>query len=103
VALPALVSRSLGFNVQVEAQLIKRVSEDVEVPLPLLPQVTLESQSSVIRREMFVRGDNKDGVCDGGEDLMSYVAIILKFDHSAMWRQRTIFCELEGVVLPLSE
>ena len=99
VALPALIIRSLGFNVQVEAQLVKRLSEDVDVPLPLLPRVTLECQNDVIRREMFVRSDNEGG----GEDFMSFVAIVLKFDHSAMWRQRTIFCELEGLVWPLSK
>ena len=90
-ALPALVIRSLRFNVQIEVCVI-RILDNVEVVVPLIKTETLECQGKVIRRELILESNDID--------MNSCVAIVVTFDHSAHWRQRTIFVELEGVQFP---
>jgi hypothetical protein len=107
LTMPSLIIRSISFNVQVEVRVLKRVSDDIHVPLPLLASETFECQESVIRKEMQLNiGNITDGASNDSHsnereiEIRSYYAIVLKFDHSAMWRQRTAYVELEGVEMP---
>ena len=92
---PSLLIRSLGFNVQVEVCVLKKLSDAMTVPLPLMATETIECQEMVHRKELKLNVG-----AETEEDVKSYVALVLTFDHSAMWRQRTVFVELEGVAMP---
>ena len=92
---PSLLIRSLGFNVQVEVCVLKRLSDAMTVPLPLMATETIECQEMVHRKELKLNVG-----AETEEEVKSYVALVLTFDHSAMWRQRTVFAELEGVAMP---
>jgi hypothetical protein len=95
----ALVLRSLSFNVNVEVCLVRRVA-GMDVPVVVVPPRSIECQQKVML--LPLDGDGAGGGMaegqeegDGEED--NVVGVRLRFDHTAMWRMRTVFFEVTGV------
>ena len=82
----ALVIRSLSFNVNVEVCLVTQI-DDMDVPVIALPMNLVECQDNVVSLPL-----------GGGGDGEKVVGVRLRFDHAAMWRTRTVFFEVPGVL-----
>ena len=91
----ALVLRSLSFNVNVEVCFVTRIA-GTDVPVVVLPSQLVECHGGVMSLPLSGcgRGDSRVG---GEEDNDNFVGIRLRFDHTAMWRMRTVFFEVPGV------
>ena len=88
----ALVLRSLSFNVNMEVCLVKRVA-GMDVPVVAVPSRLIECHQEVTRLLL------NDGTCAEQEERhLDVVGVRLRFDHSAMWRMRTVFFEISGIL-----